>query len=147
MHNNNHADSLGYQTGLAARLFNNLLTRRLKDAGIEMTAEQWGVVQVLLTHGAMSHGQLGEMLYLEKSTVSRSVNGLEKRGWVICEKSVEDGRFRLVILTPNAIDVAQHCSAIAKSVLEDAQRGLNPESISASLEQLSEVIKNLRKQS
>lgn len=140
----NHTQSLGHLTGLAGRLFNNLLTRRFSDAGIDMTAEQWGVILLLLNNDAMTQGQIGEMLYLEKSTVSRSMRGLEKRGWIVCKRAAEDGRQKLITLTPNAINIAERCSDIAKSVLEDAQAGLNAEALSASLQHLSVVITNLR---
>ncbi|TXG77080.1 MAG: MarR family transcriptional regulator [Rhodocyclaceae bacterium] len=136
--------SLGHLTGLSGRLFNTLLTRRFSAAGIEMTAEQWGVILLLLNHGAVTQGQLAEMLYLEKSTVSRSVTSLEKRGWVVREKGAEDGRHKRVALTENATGVAERCAEIARSVLEDAQAGLNPEAIASSHEQLSGVIRNLR---
>lgn len=139
-----HTQSLGYQTGLASRLFNQLLTKRFHNAGIQMTAEQWGVIQVLLNHGAMTQGQLGEILYLEKSTISRSVSGLEKRGWVRWQKNAEDGRQKLTSLTPDAMNVAKQCAEIAQSVLNDAQANLDPKAISDSLAQLSAVIHNLR---
>lgn len=145
MHRYSHSQSLGHQTGLASRLFNRLLTKRFKDAGINMTAEQWGVIQVLLNNGAMTQGQLGEALYLEKSTISRSVNGLEKRGWVVWTRNAIDGRQKLTTFSPDAINIAKQCSAIAKSVLNDAQAGLDPKAVSASLEQLSGVVGNLRK--
>jgi len=140
-----HTHSLGHQTGLASRLFNKLISRRFNDAGIKMTAEQWGVIQVLLNYGAMTQGQLGEALYLEKSTISRSVSGLEKRGWVVWEKNAEDKRQKLTTITPHAIKLARQCSAIAESVLSDAQAGLEPHAVSASLEQLSGVVGNLRR--
>jgi len=140
----NQTQSLGHLTGLSGRLFNTLLTRRFSAAGIDMTAEQWGVILTLRNQGAVTQGQLAEMLYLEKSTVSRSINGLEKRGWVVREKGAEDGRHKLVALTANATDVAERCTAIAQSVLEDAQAGLNPDAVATSLEQLSGVIRNLR---
>ncbi|MYM63418.1 MarR family winged helix-turn-helix transcriptional regulator [Pseudomaricurvus sp. HS19] len=139
-----HTQSLGHQTGLASRLFNKLLTRRFREAGIEMTAEQWGVIQVLINGGAMSQGQLGEMLYLEKSTISRSVSGLEKRGWVAWQKSAEDARQKLIVLTPNAENVARQCYDIARGVLRDAQAGLDPEALTLSQLQLADVINNLR---
>lgn len=139
-----HTQSLGHLTGLAGRLFNNLLTKRFSAAGIDMTAEQWGVILVLLNNDTMTQGQIGEMLYLEKSTISRSVSGLEKRGWILCRKAAGDGRQKLVTLTPNAIDIAERCAVIAKSVLEDAQAGLDADAISANLEHLSHVITNLR---
>jgi len=140
----NLTQSLGHQTGLAGRLFNKLLTKRFKDSGIDMTAEQWGVILVLLNNGAMTQGQLGELLYLEKSTVSRSISGLERRGWIDCQKDARDGRHKMATLTPAAISVAQHCSDIAQGVLDDAQSGLKPEDVSTSLGHLSVVVKNLR---
>jgi len=136
--------SLGHLTGLSGRLFNTLLTRRFGAAGIEMTAEQWGVILTLRNHGAVTQGQLAEMLYLEKSTVSRSINGLEKRGWVAREKGSDDGRHKLVALTAQATEVAERCAGIACSVLADAQAGLDPQAIATSLDQLSGVIRNLR---
>ncbi|WP_259346393.1 MarR family winged helix-turn-helix transcriptional regulator [Vibrio diabolicus] len=36
---------------------------------------------LLRNNGALSQSQICERLYLEKSSVSRSIDGLEKRGW------------------------------------------------------------------
>lgn len=138
------AQSLGHLTGLAGRLFNQLLTRRFSAAGIDMTAEQWGVILTLLNHGAMTQGRLADMLYLEKSTICRSVLGLEKRGWVDSRKGASDGRHKLINLTPHAMDVAERCAHIAQGVLNDAQSGLTPASLAVTQEQLSSVIGNLR---
>ena len=77
MKNYSHQQSLGHLTGLASRLFNRLLTLRFKDAGIDMTAEQWGVILVLKNSEAMTQSQICELLYLKKSSVSRSIDGLE----------------------------------------------------------------------
>lgn len=138
------AQSLGHQTGLAARLFNQLLTRRFNEAGIEMTAEQWGVILVLLNHGAMTQGKLAELLYLEKSTVSRSVSGLERRGWVVSSEVPGDRRQKQTGLTANATAVARRCAVIAQGVLKDAQAGLARKDVCASVALLSGVIGNLR---
>ena len=62
-----HNQSLGYLTGLASRMFNKILAMRFQEAGIDMTAEQWGAILILLNSEAMTQGQLGERLYLEKS--------------------------------------------------------------------------------
>ncbi|HPE59524.1 MAG TPA: MarR family transcriptional regulator [Thiolinea sp.] len=140
-----HSQSLGYLTGVAARLLNNLLTSRFSAAGIDMTAEQWGVILMLLNHESMTQRQISDVLQLEKSTVSRSISGLYRRGWVTCSKSARDSRQKLVTLTPAALDVAERCAAIAKSVLEDAQTGLDDKAAAATRENLSEVIGNLRK--
>lgn len=142
MTTHNQTRSLGHQTGLAGRLFNRLLTRRFAEAGIDMTAEQWGVVLTLMHHPAMTQGELCEHLYLEKSTVSRSIAGLEKRGWI---QSNKQGRQKYISLTEQAQQIAQQCSEIAASVLRDAQQGLDPQQLQQSHELLGNVIKNLRR--
>lgn len=137
--------SLGHLTGLASRLFNRLLTQRFKQAGIDMTAEQWGVI-LLMSNSAqpLSQTELAEMLYLEKSSVSRSLDGLLKREWIVRQVDSSDSRKKRVMLTPQAQQIAAQCAAIAEGVLQDAQHGQSPTGLIQSHLQLSGVIDNLR---
>ena len=57
----------GHLAGLASRLLSKTLAKRFQAADIDMTAEQWGAILVLLNGDAMTQAQLGEQLYLEKS--------------------------------------------------------------------------------
>ncbi|WP_282175948.1 MarR family winged helix-turn-helix transcriptional regulator [Vibrio nereis] len=144
MKNYSHQQSLGHLTGLASRLFNRLLTIRFKDAGIDMTAEQWGVIVVLKNSEPMTQSQIGELLYLEKSSVSRSIDGLEKRGWIERQRSPYDSRSKIVLLTEKSRCVVEQCEAIATSVLYDAQQDTNEIELQTSKQNLSKVITNLR---
>lgn len=141
-----HQESLGHLTGLASRLFNKLITTRFKEAGIEMTAEQWGVVVILRNHPPLTQGEVGELLYLEKSSVSRSIAGLEKRGWIERCAAEDDSRKKMVLLTPKALEVAERCSNIAESVLQDAHQGLTHEQLQQNRMMLVNVIDSLRAQ-
>ncbi|MDV5171592.1 MarR family winged helix-turn-helix transcriptional regulator [Photobacterium rosenbergii] len=136
--------SLGHLTGLASRLFNRLLTQRFKQAGIDMTAEQWGVIVVLSGSEALTQSQICELLYLEKSSVSRSVDGLERRGWIVRKRAPHDSRSKLVELTEQSHEAVEKCTQIARSVLDDAQKGVDSEVLVDSKRQLSQVISNLR---
>lgn len=138
-----HKQSLGYLTSIASRLLSNILAMRLKDAGIDMTSEQWGAIIILLNDGAMTQGQLGEQLRLEKSSVSRLTDGLERRGWVVRAKDAIDSRQRLVTATPKALDTALHCETIARAILNEAQTGMTEDEMLATRALLSRIIKNL----
>jgi DNA-binding MarR family transcriptional regulator len=138
-----HNKSLGYLTGLASRLLNNMLGKRLREAGVEMTAEQWGAIILLLNSDAMTQGQLGERLYLEKSSVSRLLGGLERRGWVVRTKSPGDNRHKLVSPTPKALETAERCAVIARAALEEAQRGMTEDEQLVCRSFLSRIIANL----
>ncbi len=137
-------NSMGHLTGLASRLFNNLLASRFHAAGIDMTAEQWGAIVILMNMEPLSQGQLGEQLYLDKSSVSRLTTGLEKRGWVMRSKDPDDNRKKVLIVTPSARDLVERCSDIARSVLHDAEQGLQADAVAAQKATLTQIISNLR---
>ena len=109
-----------------------------------MTAEQWGAIILLLNYDAMIQGQLGERLYLEKSSVSRLVDGLERRGWGVRMKSPGDSRHKMVSPTPKALETAERCAVIARAVLEEAQSGITEDEQVACRAFLSRIIANLR---
>ena len=138
-----HNQSLGYLAGLASRLLSKMLGKRFQDADIMMTAEQWGAILVLLNGDAMTQGQLGERLYLEKSSVSRLVDGLERRGWIVRTKSPGDSRHKLVSPTPKALEIAKCCATIAKAVLAEAQRGMSDDEQRVCRSFLTRIIANL----
>ncbi|WP_052074469.1 MarR family winged helix-turn-helix transcriptional regulator [Shewanella mangrovi] len=145
MSNVSQSQSLGHLTGLASRLFNRLLTTRFKQAGVDMTAEQWGIILTIHTRAEpLTQKLISDILYLEKSSVSRSINVLVNRGWLVCQPCEQDSRKKLVQLTPLADGVVSQCSAIAQSVLDDAQQQLSDVALSDSCTQLGTVIDNLR---
>ena len=135
--------SLGHLASLANRLFNNLLGKRLREADIDMTAEQWGALLVLASGDAMTQQQLGTQLVLEKSSVSRLVDGLERRGWITRSPDPDDGRQKLVALTPNTAAVLERCATIARSVLDEAQRGMSAEEQRVCRTLLLRIVENL----
>lgn len=144
-----HQQSLGHLTGLASRLFNRLLTQRFKQASIDMTAEQWGVILVLKNHELknsepMTQSQISELLYLEKSSVSRSIDGLEKRGWIERQRSPSDSRSKFVSLTQQSLAVVERCSEIAATVLADAQQGIEEAELERTKQHLAQVVRQLR---
>ncbi|TLP45032.1 MULTISPECIES: MarR family winged helix-turn-helix transcriptional regulator [Cohaesibacter] len=136
--------SLGHLTGLANRLFSNLLVSRFHHAGIRMTAEQWGALLVLINMEGLSQTELAEALYLEKSSVSRLVVGLEKRGWVQRTKDTDDGRKHVLIATPDAKALAARCSEIARSVLRDAETEIAKDELVNTKQLLVKIVTNLR---
>ena len=135
--------SLGHLAGLAGRLLSQTLATRFQAAGIDMTAEQWGALLVLLNGDGITQKQLGEKLYLEKSSVSRLLDGLERRDWIVRVTDPQDSRQKLVTPTPKVLDTAERCAVIAGTVLQDAQRGMTEEEQLVCRSFLSRMIANL----
>ena len=109
-----------------------------------MTAEQWGAIIVLLNSEPLTQRRLGGQLCLEKSSVSRLVHGLERRGWVVRSSDPTDSRQKLVTPTPKLLDTAERCAVIAGRILEEAQTGSSENEISTVKSALASSIKNLQ---
>lgn len=103
-----------------------------------------GAIIVILNGEVMSQGRLGERLHLEKSSVSRLTDGLERRGWIVRSKDPADSRQKLITPTSKLLDTAEHCATIARSVLEEAQLGMTEDEMLVCRSLLSRIITNLR---
>ena len=138
-----HKTSLGYLTGLAHRQLSQTLAARFQAAGIDMTAEQWGAILLVLNGDAQTQGEIGRQLLLEKSSTSRLLNGLERRGWITRTRDPKDSRHKLVTPTPRVLETAERCAVIARQVIADAQRGMTREEQSVFRSFLGQIIANL----
>ena len=127
---------------MANRLLSNTLAARFQAADIDMTSEQWGAILVLLNGDATTQRQLGEQLCLEKSSVSRLLDGLERRGWIVRTRDPKDSRQKRVTPTPKVMETAEHCAVIARTVLEEAQRGMTEDEQLVCRSFLSRIIAN-----
>jgi DNA-binding MarR family transcriptional regulator len=75
---------------------------------------------------SMSQQELGRLLGLEKSTVSRLVAGLQHRGWVGRERDPANRRFSLLQLTSEGRDVANRLGQDLRAHHEQLLAALTP---------------------
>nr|WP_321403787.1 MarR family transcriptional regulator [uncultured Desulfobacter sp.] len=108
-----------------------------------MTAEQWGAILLVLNGDAQTQGEIGRQLLLEKSSTSRLLNGLERRGWITRTRDPKDSRQKLVTPTPRVLETAERCAVIARQVISDAQRGMTREEQLVCRSFLGRIIANL----
>jgi DNA-binding MarR family transcriptional regulator len=81
----------------AARAITRLYDRWLDGTGLE--APQFALLMVLSGHGEASQASIGQHYGLDKTTISRNLKWLERRG-LIAAAGAEDGRQRRFVLTP-----------------------------------------------
>ncbi len=66
---------------------------------IDLTYTQYITMMALWEHQSLSVKQLGELLFLDSGTLTPVVKSLEKKGFVVRERSREDERIVNVTLT------------------------------------------------
>lgn len=85
---------------LKARKKAREITRRYEEAlrPFGLKATQFSILSVLAIKGRTLLSELADLLGLERTSLSRSVDILEDRGWVKSKKS-SDGRERPMVIT------------------------------------------------
>lgn len=67
--------------------------------GWSLSLSEIYALSILAERAPLSQQELGDALALEKSSVSRLVQQLEQRGWVVRERDARDSRLRLLRLS------------------------------------------------
>ena len=99
-------------------------TRAVPGLGASMS-EALGVAE--LTGGAMTQHELGARLGLEKSTVSRLVDGMIRKSWVQRTRDPGKPRYQRVALTPHGRQVADQIATAMRQRHERILATLTPE--------------------
>ena len=84
--------NLFFQIELTARRIRQYGQNVLKSHGIDITIEQWLVLNVIKENKAISQISIGEKLVKDKPTISRMVNQLERKGFILKNYSPTDSR-------------------------------------------------------
>ena len=101
----------------AARAVTQLYDRHLKASGLEAT--QFALLSVMHELGPSSQVSIGQAFALDKTTLSRNVKLMHRRGW-IAAATADDRRERRYALTP----AGNERLAAARPHWKRAQQGL-----------------------
>ena len=138
------SQSLGHLTNVVARSLNSRLRKRFAQAGIDLTAEQWGAMLQLWNQDGRKQQEIAQGLALEKSTVSRLLNGLEKHGLAVRTQDPNDSRQKLIVLTDMGREIRDESVQIARSLLAEAQSGITEAELVLCRDVLGRMLRNLQ---
>lgn len=102
-------------------------------------------LSLLAEHAPLSQQALGDALALEKSSVSRLVQQLERRGWVVRERDARDSRLRLLRLTEQGAGMTAEMQRLMHARHAEVFNQLAPQEQAALIEGLSALLRSLRR--
>lgn len=110
-----------------SRAISRMMTQMYDDAlrPFSIKAPQMNLVVAIGATGQVSPADLGKHLAMEKSTVSRNLEALKKRGWIATQASPE-GRGQLVSLTASGQRLLLDIEPAWKAVQTDVEARLGP---------------------
>lgn len=133
--------SLGFLLADISRLARKEFDRRVRDLGL--TRAQWLFLYYLARRPGCTQSELAELLQMEKITVSRQADRLEKAGWILRSDHAADGRAYHLEMTPRAGRITARLEERADRLRGDYLQGLPPTRRSALLADLTLIKANL----
>ena len=102
---------------------------RSEVSGVELTNAAAGILGALHQSGPLRAAALAEAADTEPPLVSRELRGLEADGLVTVEPDPNDGRARIVALTPDGADAYQRFRDAADRITAHAFRAWSDEDV------------------
>jgi len=131
-------------TGKASTAIARRLQKNFKQAGVEITIEQWSVLYHLWKEDGMSQQQLCEATFRDKPSITRLVDNLEKQQLVKRVASKHDRRINMIYLTPEASQLQEQSMELANQTLNEALEGVTNGQVEIAKEVLQKVYENLK---
>src|SRR3954463_5186413 len=133
--------SLGFLFADISRLARKEFDRRVRDLGL--TRAQWLFLYYLSRQPGCTQSELAELLQMEKITVSRQAQRLEKAGWIARSDHSEDARAYRLVLTSRAERIISRLEERADRLRNDYLDGISPPRRSTLLADLTLIKANL----
>lgn len=133
-------------TGKTSTAIARRLQKNFKQAGLEITIEQWSVLYHLWKQDGLSQQQLCEATYRDKPSITRLINNMEKNKLVKRVSNKKDRRINLVRLTSIGRKIEEKSMALANQTLNESLAGVTNGQIEIAREVLQMVYDNLSEQ-
>ena len=115
----------------------------LKRNNVGLTPEQFLLIDLLWNQGPMSQQKLADTMQKDKNSITKIVDGLEKKGLIVRQRSETDRRSNTLILTP----LAQQMKADAKEkgifMLDRILDGISEDELRNFLTTLGKMLQNM----
>jgi DNA-binding MarR family transcriptional regulator len=111
-----------------------------------VTGEQFDILLHLWDTDGQHQQKLAEVLYRDKTTMTRAINSLEALNLVKRISNKNDKRQRLVYLSKPGKKIAKELTSLAQVILLKTQKGIDPAELTISKNVLRKFIETLSKE-
>jgi DNA-binding MarR family transcriptional regulator len=121
----------------------NRLNQNFKNTGYDITTEQYRALVNLWNQNGQTQRELAEATGKNKASVTRLINGLEKRNLVVRVPNRLDNRNNLIYLTDKGKQIPQTLTNLARQTVNEALMGISEEKQALCKDVLCAVVDNL----
>ena len=119
------------------------LAAKLREMGVPLTPEQFMLIDILWNQGEMTQQQLADQLQKDKNSVTKLVDAIEKKGFVIRKQNPHDRRANTLVLTEKANELKPGAKQKGISILDQILEGISEDELRSFLSTLRKLNSNM----
>lgn len=131
-------------TGVASVAIARRLQKNFRQAGLEISVEQWSVLYHLWKEDGLSQQELCVRSFRDKPSITRLIDNMEKQGLVKRMPSSTDRRVNLVMLTDISRQLKDSTTELANTTMNEGLDGVTIDEIETVKKVLQQVYDNLK---
>lgn len=143
MENEHYQYDLGAVIGKAAKSMAKTLARKMKEAGHDLNIDHFVVLVHLWHEDGQVQQKLGESAGKDKTSVTRAIDTLEKKNFVLRVVDQTDRRNKRVYLTHSGRELKSLLQCPMRETVDKATEGITDEDLKICSEVLRKIIYNL----
>jgi DNA-binding MarR family transcriptional regulator len=119
------------------------LAAKLRKNDVPLTPEQFMLIDLLWNQGEMTQQQLADQLQKDKNSVTKLVDAIEKKGFVIRKQNPHDRRANTLVLTEKANELKPGAKQKGISILDQILEGISEDELRSFLSTLRKLNTNM----
>ena len=116
---------------------------KFAQAGHKISPEEWALLMILWSKTPQTPSALSDATFKDRTTVTRLVDGLVRKGIAQRHKSAEDRRRSEISLTEHGIAPQPELLPFAMEIINEATSRVSPEDMKTTLKTLRAFAANL----
>ena len=134
---------LAVELNLTGCKLKQFISAKLRKRGVPLTPEQFLLIDLLWNQGSMSQQQLADQMHKDKNSVTKLVDALERKGFVVRQQNSLDRRSNILVLTDKALELRDSAKQKGISILDEMLEGISEEELRIFLTTLSKLDRNM----
>ena len=119
------------------------IAAKLRQMDVPLTPEQFMLIDLLWNHGEMTQQQLADLMQKDKNSVTKLVDAIERKGFVVRRQNRNDRRANTLVLTENANLLKPGAKQKGISILDQMLDGISEDELRAFLGTLHKLNANM----
>lgn len=131
--------------GKTAKLAGFYFIDTFHENGIKLSKEQWLVLKKLHDQNGQTQNDLAFITNRSKTSLTRLINTMEKKGYVVRMTSKKDKRINHIFLTDEGKVIFKKSLPVLQNLISELQEGINPEELKLTIKVLDQIQNNIIK--